>query len=257
MNVPVKDSRTALLLGEEGIARLKGACVAVFGIGGVGGFACEALARAGVGRLLLVDNDTVSESNLNRQIIALRSTLGCPKTEVMARRIRDIDPDILVETRQVFFDENTADSFDFSAFSYVIDAIDTVSAKVELICRAKAAGTPIISCMGAGNKIDPTAFEVADIYETSMCPLARVMRRELKKRGIKRLKVVYSKEPAMTPIDDMSISCRTHCICPPGTARKCTQRRQVPGSNAFVPSVAGLIIAGEVVKDLARSGGRA
>ena len=234
MNVPVKDSRTALLLGEEGIVRLKGACVAVFGIGGVGGFACEALARTGVGRLLLVDNDTVSESNLNRQIIALRSTLGCPKTEVMARRIRDIDPDILVETRQVFFDENTADSFDFSAFSYVIDAIDTVSAKVELICRAKAAGTPIISCMGAGNKLDPTRFVVTDLSRTDTCPLARVLRQRLRKRGITHLQVVYSTEPPLTPLETVADG----------------GRRQLPGSVSFVPSAAGLAAAGAVVRAL-------
>lgn len=234
MNVPVKDSRTALLLGEEGIVRLKGACVAVFGIGGVGGFACEALARTGVGRLLLVDNDTVSESNLNRQIIALRSTLGCPKTEVMARRIRDIDPDILVETRQVFFDENTADSFDFSAFSYVIDAIDTVSAKVELICRAKAAGTPIISCMGAGNKLDPTRFVVTDLSRTDTCPLARVLRQRLRKRGITHLQVVYSTEPPLTPLETVADG----------------GRRQLPGSVSFVPPAAGLAAAGAVVRAL-------
>ena len=232
MNVPVKDSRTALLLGEEGMARLKGACVAVFGIGGVGGFACEA--RAGVGRLLLVDNDTVSESNLNRQIIALRSTLGCPKTEVMARRIRDIDPGILVETRQVFFDENTADSFDFSAFSYVIDAIDTVSAKVELICRAKAAGTPIISCMGAGNKLDPTRFVVTDLSRTDTCPLARVLRQRLRKRGITHLQVVYSTEPPLTPLETVADG----------------GRRQLPGSDSFVPPAAGLAAAGAVVRAL-------
>ena len=234
MNVPVKDSRTALLLGEEGMARLKGAGVAVFGVGGVGGFACGARARAGVGRLLLVDNDTVSESNLNRQIIALRSTLGCPKTEVMARRIRDIDPGILVETRQVFFDENTADSFDFSAFSYVIDAIDTVSAKVELICRAKAAGTPIISCMGAGNKLDPTRFVVTDLSRTDTCPLARVLRQRLRKRGITHLQVVYSTELPLTPLEAVADG----------------GRRQLPGSVSFVPSAAGLAAAGAVVRAL-------
>lgn len=182
MNVSVKDSRTALLLGEEGVNKLKGAYVAVFGIGGVGGFACEALARAGVGRMLLVDDDTVSESNLNRQIVALRSTIGCPKVEVMAERIREIDPAIKVETRQCFFSEENADSFDFSAFSYVVDAIDTVSAKVELICRAKGASTPIVSCMGAGNKLDPTKFVVTDLAKTETCPLARVLRQRLRKK---------------------------------------------------------------------------
>ena len=234
MNVPVKDSRTALLLGEEGVNRLKGAFVAVFGIGGVGGFACEALARAGVGRLLLVDDDTVSESNLNRQIVALRSTIGRPKVEVMAERIRDIDPTITVETRQCFFSEENADSFDFSAFSYVVDAIDTVSAKVELICRAKAANTPIVSCMGAGNKLDPTKFLVTDLSKTETCPLARVLRQRLRKKGIEHLQVVYSTEPAMTPLE---------IIADGG-------RKQLPGSVSFVPSAAGLVAAGAVIRAL-------
>ena len=234
MSLPVKDSRTALLLGEEGVNRLKGAFVAVFGIGGVGGFACEALARAGVGRLLLVDDDTVSESNLNRQIVALRSTIGRPKVEVMAQRIRDIDSAIVVETRQCFFEESNADSFDFSAFSYVVDAIDTVSAKVELICRAKAAGTPIISCMGAGNKLDPTKFVVTDLAKTDTCPLARVLRQRLRKKGIQHLQVVYSTEPAMTPLE---------IIADGG-------RKQLPGSVSFVPSAAGLVAAGAVIRAL-------
>ena len=234
MNVPVKDSRTALLLGEEGVNRLKGAYVAVFGIGGVGGFACEALSRAGVGRLLLVDDDTVSESNLNRQIVALRSTIGRPKVEVMAQRIRDIDPEIVVETRQCFFSEENADSFDFSAFSYVVDAIDTVSAKVELICRAKAADTPIVSCMGAGNKLDPTKFVVTDLSKTETCPLARVLRQRLRKKGIEHLQVVYSTEPAMTPLE---------IIADGG-------RKQLPGSVSFVPSAAGLVAAGAVIRAL-------
>ncbi len=237
MNVPVKDSRTALLLGESGVNALKDASVAVFGIGGVGGFACEALARAGVGRLLLVDDDTVSESNLNRQLIALRSTIGRPKVEVMAERIRDIDPGIAVETRQTFFDETNADSFDFSAYSYVIDAIDTVSAKVELICRAKAAGTPILSCMGAGNKLDPTRFVVTDLSKTDTCPLARVLRQRLRKRGIQHLQVVYSTEPPLTPLE----------IIEDGG------RRQLPGSVSFVPSAAGLVAAGAVVRAICRA----
>lgn len=234
MNVSVKDSRTALLLGEEGVDRLKGAYVAVFGIGGVGGFACEALARAGVGRLLLVDDDTVSESNLNRQIVALRSTIGRPKVEVMAERIRDIDPTVTVETRQCFFSEENAGSFDFSAFSYVVDAIDTVSAKVELICRAKAADTPIVSCMGAGNKLDPTKFVVTDLAKTETCPLARVLRQRLRKKGVEHLQVVYSTEPAMTPLE---------IIADGG-------RKQLPGSVSFVPSAAGLVAAGAVVRGL-------
>ena len=234
MNVPVKDSRTALLLGEAGVNALKKARVAVFGIGGVGGFACEALARAGVGSLLLVDDDTVSESNLNRQLIALRSTIGQPKVAVMAARIADIDPSIAVETRQCFFDETTAGSFDFSAFDYVIDAIDTVSAKVELICRAKAAGTPIVSCMGAGNKLDPTKFVVTDLAKTDTCPLARVLRQRLRKQGIAHLQVVYSTEPPLTPLETIQDG----------------GRRQLPGSVSFVPSAAGLVAAGAVIRAL-------
>ena len=234
MNVPVKDSRTALLLGEEGVNALKKARVAVFGIGGVGGFACEALARAGVGSLLLVDDDTVSESNLNRQLIALRSTIGQPKVSVMAARIADIDPSITVETRQCFFDETTAGSFDFSAFDYVIDAIDTVSAKVELICRAKAAGIPIVSCMGAGNKLDPTKFVVTDLAKTDTCPLARVLRQRLRKQGIAHLQVVYSTEPPLTPLETIEDG----------------GRRQLPGSVSFVPSAAGLVAAGAVIRAL-------
>ena len=248
-------SRTQLLFGQDGMERLYHARVAVFGIGGVGAYTVEALARSGIGTLDLIDDDRVCLTNLNRQLLATRKTVGQYKVDVAEQRIKEINPDAVVHTYKTFYAPQTAEQFDFTRYDYIVDAIDTVTGKLELAEQAQKAGTPIISCMGAGNKIDPTAFEVADIYETSMCPLARVMRRELKKRGIKRLKVVYSKEPAMTPIDDMAISCRAHCICPPGTARKCTQRRQVPGSNAFVPSVAGLIIAGEVVKDLAQLGG--
>ena len=245
-------SRTELLLGKENMERLADARVAVFGIGGVGGYTVEALARSGVGTLDLVDDDKVCLTNINRQIIATRSTIGKYKVDVAKDRILDINPHAVVHTYKTFYMPNTADQFDFSQYDYVVDAIDTVTGKIELVEQAKRAGTPIISSMGAGNKMDASAFEVADIYETSVCPLAKVMRRELKKRGIKKLKVVYSQEKPVTPIDDMAISCKSHCICPPGTARKCTQRRQVPGSNAFVPSVVGLIIAGEVVKDLIR-----
>lgn len=248
-------SRTQLLFGEEGMEKLYRARVAVFGIGGVGGYTVEALARSGVGALDLIDDDRVCLTNLNRQIFATRQTVGQYKVDVAERRILDINPDAVVRTYRTFYAPQTAEQFDFTQYDYIVDAIDTVTGKLELVMQARRAGTPIISCMGAGNKMDPTAFEVADIYETSVCPLARVMRRELKKRGVAHLKVVYSKEPAMTPVDDMAISCRTHCICPPGTARKCTQRRQVPGSNAFVPSAAGLILAGEVVKDLSGFGG--
>ena len=249
-------SRTQLLLGQEGMEKLFRARVAVFGIGGVGGYTVEALARSGVGTLDLIDDDKICLTNLNRQIFATRKTLGQYKVDIAEQRILEINPKAVVHTYKTFYAPQTAELFDFTQYDYVVDAIDTVTGKLELVEQAEKAGVPIISSMGAGNKMDPTAFEVADIYETSVCPLARVMRRELKRRGIKKLKVVYSKEPPMTPIDDMSISCRTHCICPPGTARKCTQRRQVPGSNAFVPSVVGLIIAGEVVKDLTGTGGR-
>ena len=243
-------SRTQLLFGAEGMERLYRARVAVFGIGGVGGFTVEALARSGVGTLDLVDDDRVCLTNLNRQIIATRQTVGKYKVDVAEQRVHDINPDAVVNKWRTFYTPETADQFDFTQYDYVVDAIDTVTGKLELVEQATKAGVPIISCMGAGNKLDPTAFEVADISKTSVCPLARIMRKELRKRGINHLKVVYSKEPPMTPEEDMSISCRAHCICPPGTARKCTQRRQVPGSNAFVPSVAGLIIAGEVIKDL-------
>lgn len=243
-------SRTELLLGHDNMEKLKNARVAVFGIGGVGGFTVEALARSGIGTLDLIDDDKVCLTNINRQIIATRKTIGRYKVEVAKERILEINPDAVVHTHQTFFMPDTADEFDFSAYDYVVDAIDTVTGKIMLVEAAQKAGTPIISSMGAGNKLDPTAFEVADIYKTSVCPLAKVMRRELKKRGIKKLKVVYSKEKALTPIDDTANSCRSHCICPPGSARTCTQRRQIPGSTAFVPSVVGLIIAGEVIKDL-------
>ena len=242
--------RTEMLLGAEALARLQNARVALFGLGGVGGYTLEALARSGVGQLDLIDNDTVSLSNLNRQILATYDTVGMRKVDAAKQRVLSINPACVVRTYAVFYTPETAGQFDFTQYDYIVDAIDTVTGKLELIEQAQRAGTPIISSMGAGNKMDASAFEVTDIYKTSVCPLARVMRRELKKRGIKKLKVVYSKEPPITPLDDMSISCRTHCICPPGTARKCTQRRQVPGSNAFVPAAAGLIVAGEVVKDL-------
>lgn len=212
-------SRTQLLFGEEGMDRLFHARVAVFGIGGVGGYTVEALARSGVGELDLIDDDRVCLTNLNRQIFATRKTVGQYKVDVARERILEINPDAVVHTYKTFYTPETADQFDFTLYDYVVDAIDTVTGKLALVEQAQKAGTPIISSMGAGNKVDAAAFEVADIYETSVCPLARIMRRELKKRGVKHLKVVYSKEPAMTPLDDMTISCRTHCICPPGTAR--------------------------------------
>ena len=243
-------SRTELLLGHEGMEKLSKARVAVFGIGGVGGYTVEALARSGVGTLDLIDDDKVCLTNINRQIIATRKTVGQYKVDVAEERVHDINPDAVVHTYKMFYTPETASQFDFTQYDYVVDAIDTVTGKIELVEQANRAGTPIISCMGAGNKLNAAAFEVSDIYKTSFCPLARVMRYELRKRRIRKLKVVYSKEPAMTPIDDMAISCREHCICPPGAVRKCTERRAIPGSTAFVPSVVGLIIAGEVVKDL-------
>ena len=243
-------SRTQLLLGKEGMDALAGAKVAIFGIGGVGGYVVEALARSGVGSFVIVDDDKVCLTNINRQIIATRKTIGKYKVEVMRDRILEINPDAQVEMRQCFYLPENAHEFDFSEYAYVVDAVDTVTAKIEIIMRAQAAGVPVISCMGAGNKLDPTQFHVADIYKTTMCPLAKVMRHELKKRGVKKLKVVYSTEKPVRPLEDMSISCRSHCVCPPGTEHKCTERRDIPGSVAFVPPVAGLILAGEVIKDL-------
>ena len=246
-------SRTQLLLGAEAMEKLKGARVAVFGIGGVGGYVCEGLVRSGVGAFDLVDDDKVCLTNLNRQIIATRKTVGKYKVDVMRERILEINPDCDVCVHKCFYLPETAAEFNFSDYDYVVDAVDTVTAKVTLVLEAQKAGVPIISCMGAGNKLDPSRFRVADIYKTQGCPLARVMRTALRKRGVKKLKVVYSDEIPTRPIEDMSISCRSHCICPPGAKHKCTERRDIPGSTAFVPSVAGLIIAGEVVKDLSRA----
>ena len=229
-------ARTAMLLGEDGVERLERARVAVFGIGGVGGYAAEALARSGVGHFLLVDSDRVALSNLNRQIIATLQTVGQYKTQAMKERILSINPDAQVETRDCFFLPENAEEFDFTGLDYVVDAVDTVTAKLELILRARRFGVPVISSMGAGNKLDASRLEVADIYQTSVCPLARVMRRELKARGIKKCKVLYSKEPpaALNPVEYSEI----------------TGRHPVPGSVAFVPSVAGLIIAGEVIREI-------
>ena len=231
-------SRTALLLGNDGVERLAKARVAVFGIGGVGGYAVEALARSGIGALDLIDHDTVSLSNINRQIIATHDTLGRLKVDVAKERILSINPDCCVRTFPVFFLPDTVDAFDFSQYDYVVDAIDTVTAKLLLAEKTYAVGTPLISAMGTGNKLDPTAFEVTDINKTTFCPLARIMRKELKKRGIPHLKVVYSQEPAMTPGIDSE------------EPVELAGRKPVPGSTAFVPGTAGLILAGEVVKDL-------
>lgn len=244
-------SRTQLIYGEEVMGRLASSHVAVFGIGGVGGYVVEALARTGIGSVDLIDDDKVCLTNINRQIIATRKTIGKYKVDVARERILDINPDCNVRTFKTFFLPETADQFDFSEYDYVVDAIDTVTGKLSIIEKAKEAGVPVISSMGAGNKVNPGLFEVADIFETSVCPLAKVMRHECKKRGIKNLKVVYSKEKPLRPVEDMSISCRQNCVCPPGTTRKCTERRDIPGSTAFVPSVVGLIIAGEVINDIA------
>ena len=233
--MPIKEenSRTAYVLGDDAIEKLAGARVAVFGVGGVGGFVCESLARSGIGSIDLFDKDSVSLSNINRQIIALHSTVGRPKVEVMKERILDINPDCQVNTYEVFYLPENADDFDLSCYDYIVDAIDTVSAKLEIISRAKALGIKVISAMGAGNKTDPTSFKVADIYKTEGCPLARVMRRELKKRGIGKLKVVYSpEEPIKSPYFDSESG------------------KNLPGSLSFVPSVMGLIISGEVIKDI-------
>ena len=231
-------SRTEILLGAEAVEKLRDARVAVFGIGGVGGYTVEALARSGVGQLDLIDSDTVSVSNINRQILATHSTVGMPKVEAAKKRILDINPDCVVRTYQMFYLPETADQFDFTQYDYIVDAIDTVTGKLQLVQRAVEVGTPIICCMGTGNKLDASAFEVADISKTTMCPLARIMRKELAKRGIKHLKVVYSKEEALTPT---------------GWEEEAAAlgKRQIPGSVAFVPGAAGLILAGEVIKDIA------
>ena len=242
-------SRTELLIGKEKIEKLNKAKVALFGIGGVGSYVLEGLARSGIGNFVLVDDDKVCLTNLNRQIIATHSTVGKSKVEVAKARILDINPDANVEIYQEFFMPDSKEILD-ETVSYIVDAVDTVTAKIELVMRANKLNIPIISSMGTGNKLDPTRLEVTDIYKTSVCPLAKVMRKELKARGVKKLKVVYSKEDPIKPVETETISCKNNCVCPPGTKRKCTAKNQVPGSISFVPSVAGLIIAGEVIKDL-------
>lgn len=242
-------ARTEIIIGKEAVEKLHRAKVAVFGIGGVGSFVVEGLVRAGVGNFILVDDDKVCLTNLNRQIIATRKTVGKPKVEVAKERILEINPEANVEIYQEFFMPDSKEILDNSV-DYIVDSVDTVTAKIELVVRAQKLNIPIISCMGTGNKLDPTKFEVADIYKTEICPLAKVMRKELRARGIDSLKVVYSKEVPIKPDDTSENSCKQNCICPPGTKRKCTIRNQVPGSISFVPSVAGLIIAGEVIKDI-------
>jgi tRNA A37 threonylcarbamoyladenosine dehydratase len=246
-------SRTELLIGKEAVQKLAQCKVAVFGIGGVGTYAVEGLVRAGVGKFVLIDDDCICLTNINRQIHATRKTVGKPKVEVMKERILDINPRAEVFTHQTFYMPEHADDLVKSDYDYIIDAIDTVTAKINLIITAKERNIPIISCMGAGNKLDPTKFEIVDIYNTSVCPLAKVMRKELRKRGVNELKVVYSKEEPLKPLETDESSCRLNCICPKGTTRTCTIRRQIPGSISFVPSVAGMLIASEVVKDLIRS----
>ncbi len=242
-------SRTELVIGKEGVEKLNNTKVAIFGLGGVGSFVLEGLVRAGIGNFVLIDDDKICLTNLNRQILATRKTVGQPKVEVAKQRILDINPNANVEIHQEFFMPETEGILD-NSIDYIVDCIDTVTAKIELVVRADKLNIPIISCMGTGNKLDPTRFEVTDIYKTSVCPLAKVMRKELRSRGIKKLKVVYSKEEPVRLNETTENSCKHNCICPPGTKRKCTIRNQVPGSVSFVPSVAGLIIAGEVVKSI-------
>ena len=242
-------SRTGLLFGEEAMKVLAGSRVAVFGVGGVGGYAVEALARSGVGALDLIDDDKVCVTNINRQIIALSSTVGMYKVDAAAQRIHEINPDCKVTCHRMFYMPDTADKLDFSQFDYAVDAIDTVTGKIEIIMQAKSAGVPVISSMGAGNKLDPTAFEVSDIYKTSVCPLAKVMRYQLKRRGVKKLKVVYSREQPIVPQGQAAEDGSGATDMRTGSARRST-----PGSTAFVPSVVGLIIAGEVIKDLTGTG---
>lgn len=243
-------SRTELIYGKEAMEKLSNSRIAIFGIGGVGSYTAEALARSGVGTLDLIDDDKICITNINRQLFATHKTIGNYKVDVAKERLEEINPKIIINTYKTFYLPETSDQFDFTQYDYIIDAIDTVKGKLELVIKANETNTPIISSMGAGNKVDATAFKVSDIYKTKVCPLARVMRQELKKRRIKKLKVVYSEETALKPVEDIAISCRTQCLCPPGTVRKCTHRNQVPGSNAFIPPIVGLIIAGEVIKDI-------
>ena len=245
-------TRTCMLLGETALKKIHNSKVAIFGMGGVGSHVAESLARVGIGTLILIDNDTVDITNINRQIIALHSTVGQDKVAVMKNRILDINPTAEVVIHKIFYSKNSGQGI-IDSCDYVVDAIDSISSKLALADECNKKNIPIISCMGTGNKLNPNLFEITDIFKTSVCPICRVMRQELKKCNIKSLKVVYSKEQPTRPIEDMSISCRTNCICPPGAAHKCTERRDIPGSTAFVPSVVGLIIAGEVIKDLAKT----
>lgn len=248
-------SRTQLLMGKAAIDTLMGSRVAVFGVGGVGGYVVEALARSGVGELDIIDDDRVCLTNVNRQVIATLSTVGKHKVDVCEERVHDINRRCIVHKYQMFYLPETADAIDISQFDYVVDCIDTVKAKLDLIKRCHDQKVAIISCMGAANKMDATAFQVTDINKTKMDPLAKVIRKKLRKMNIHKLKVVYSEEEPLRPIDDPNISCRFHCICPNKDMRKCTDRRDIPASNAFVPAAAGLICGGEVIKDLVRISG--
>ena len=243
-------SRTELLIKKEGIDKLQNAKIAIFGIGGVGSFVVEGLVRSGVGNFVLIDDDKICLTNLNRQIIATRKTIGKYKVDVMKERILEINPNANVETYQEFYMPNSETNIINKDLSYVVDSIDTVTAKIEIIRQCKNINIPVISSMGTGNKLDPSKFEITDIYKTSICPLAKVMRKELRKRNIDNLKVIYSKEEPIKIDEYSNNSCKTNCICPPGTKRKCSIRNQVPGSISFVPSVAGLMIAGEVIRDI-------
>lgn len=247
-------SRTELLIGKESLEKLSKSKIAIFGIGGVGTFVAEGLVRSGVLNFVLIDDDSICLTNLNRQLHATRSTIGRSKVEVMKERILDINPNANVTTHQSFYLPETSEELIQDDYDYIVDAIDTVTGKIDLVVKAKQKGIPIISSMGAGNKLNPTMFEVADIYSTSVCPLAKVMRKELRQRSIKDLKVVYSKEEPIKPREDLSNSCRTGCVCPPSSTRSCLIKKQIPGSVAFVPSVVGLIIAGEIVKDITEIG---
>ncbi len=243
-------SRTELLIGKDGIEKLNKSKVAVFGIGGVGSFVVEGLVRAGVGNFVLIDDDKICLTNLNRQIIATRKTIGRYKVDVMKERILEINPEANVETYKEFYMPDSKERIIDETLDYVVDCVDTVTAKIEIVINCNKLNIPVISAMGTGNKLDPNKFEITDIYKTSICPLAKVMRKELRKRNIEKLKVIYSKEEPIVPDETLECSCKTGCICPPGTKRKCSQRNQVPGSISFVPTVAGLMISGEVIKDI-------
>lgn len=243
-------SRTEIIIGEQGLQRLAGAKVAIFGVGGVGSYVAEALVRAGVGKFILVDDDTICLTNTNRQLHTTRKTIGQPKVEAMRQRMLDINPAAVIETIQSFYLPEKAEQLIQDDYDYIVDALDTVTAKIDLAVQGKERSIPVISAMGAGNKLDPGGFKVADLAKTSVCPLAKVMRKELRKRGVEHLKVVYSEEKPIVPICVETSDCSKHCICPPGSTKHCLERRSVPGSISFVPGVVGLLIAGAVVNDL-------